>query len=460
MLLTEQTPAAAPGTTDTVAARLNRLPVARLHWGMVLRLSLGEFFDLYDLFMVSYVGAALVASNFLTRDLLPWFVASGFFGMFVGVLGFAVVADVVGRRSAFLITLLIYSIATLLTAFSPNAAVLLVLRFIAGIGIGAELVIIDTYISDLVPPHSRGRFIAVAQTAGFLGAPAVALVSFLLIPTNFLWEGWRWVMVVGGAGALLFWYLRSSLPESPRWLESRGRHAEAEAIVADFEREVERETAGPLPAAVATPVVVSKKLPFRDIWKPPYRTRTIMMTIFQFCQTFGYYGFTAWATTLVVAKGFTLVTSLQYTFLIALLAPVGGVFAYFLLDRVERKWLVVVVALLIAVFGLGFGFAQTAALVLLTGALVTFCNNVFSVGLHTYGAEIFPTRARATGAGFTYAWSRLSSALSAFIIAALLASSGVPAVFMVIAGAMVIAAGVVALLGPEVKDRPVELLAA
>lgn len=445
---------------DTVAARLNRLPVARLHWRIVLRLSLGEFFDLYDLFMVSYVGAALVASNFMTREQLPGFVAAGFLGMFVGVLGFMNVADLVGRRAAFLVTLLIYSVGTFLTAFSPNVPVLLVLRFVSGVGIGAELVIVDTYISDLVPPHSRGRFIAVSQTAGFLGAPVVALISYLLIPTHFLLDGWRWVMVIGGAGALLFWYFRSSLPESPRWLEARGRHAEADAIVSEFEREVERETARPLPAPEATPITRAQSAPFAEIWSSEYRTRTIAMMVFQFCQTFGYYGFTAWATTLVVAKGFALVTSLQYTFFIAVLAPVGGVVAYFLLERLERKWLVVAAALLIAAFGLGFGFAESATLVLVTGALVTFFNNVFSAALHTYGSEIFPTRARATGEGFTYSWSRLSSALSSFIIGALLAASGVPAVFVVIAGAMVIAAGSVAFFGPVVNRRAVESVAA
>jgi MFS transporter, putative metabolite:H+ symporter len=266
--------------------------------------------------------------------------------------------------------------------------------------------------------------------------------------------------VLGGVGALFFWYLRSSLPESPRWLETRGRHAEADQIVRTFERTVEQETGQPLPPPQPTPVVVSKTAPFRDIWSPPYRGRTIMMVVFQFCQTFGYYGFTAWATTFVVAKGFSLVTSLYYTFLIAMLAPLGGVAAYFLLERFERKWIVVIAAWLIGLFGLAFGFANSAWLVVLTGALVTFCNNVFSAALHTYGSEIFPTRARATGEGFSYSWSRLSSAISSFIIGALLAASGVASVFVVIAAAMVVAGGSVALFGPRVNDRPVELVAA
>ncbi len=446
--------------TATIAARLNRLPVSRLHWRMVGLISVGEFFDLFDLYMVSYLGATLVALQFLPAGVLPSYVASGFFGMFIGVLAFMTVTDLVGRRVAFVITLLIYSVATLLGAFSPNYAVLIALRFVAGIGIGAELVIVDTYISDLVPPDVRGRFIAVAQTAGFLAAPVVALASFLLIPSSFLWEGWRWVMILGGAGALFFWYLRSQLPESPRWLEARGRHAEANAILTEFERTVERETGQPLPAAKPTPVIEAQTAPFRDIWSPPYRARTIMMTVFQFCQTFGYYGFTAWATTFVVAKGFSLVTSLYYTFLIAILAPVGGVAAYFLLERIERKWIIVVAAWLIALFGLGFGFANSAWLVVLTGALITFCNNVFSAALHTYGAEIFPTRARATGAGFAYSWSRLSTAISSFIVGGLLAASGVAAVFVVIAGAMIVAGGVIALFGPRVNDRAVELVAA
>lgn len=442
----------------TIAARLNRLPLIRRHWGLAARSAVGQFFDLYDMYMVSYVGAALLSAHFFTLPVLATYVASGFFGMFFGVIGFTSAADLVGRRPAFIITLLLYSLATLVGAFSPDATFLIVTRFIAGIGIGAELIIIDTYINEIVPPSGRGRVLPAVYSVGNLAAPVVAVISYLLVPTNILWDGWRWVLVIGSLGALYAWYLRTSLPESARWLESRGRLKEAEKIVAELEMSAQKETGKPLPPPESTQVVQGSGQPFKDLWQGPYRARTIGMMIFQFCQTFGYYGFSAWATTLVMAKGFSLVHSLFYTFLMAILTPVGGVAAFLTLEHIERKWAVVFTALAVAVCGLAFGFASTATLVVISGSLMTFFNNWFSTSFHTYHTEIFPTRARATGAGFTYAWSRLSSVFTSYLIGALLATTGEVGVFVVIAVAMVIAALAVVVVGPVVNRIAVEAI--
>ena len=225
------------GNQLTIAERIERLPLGGFHRRFIALVSLGNFFDLYDIFIVAYIGAALQQSGFLTLRQFTFFVAAGFLGMFVGTVVFGMGSDRMGRRSAFILLLLIYSVFTFADAFAPTAAWLIALRFFAGVGIGAEIVVIDTYVTEVVPGRARGRYVAITQVAGFCAVPVAAVLSRLLVPTHFLMSGWRWVMVIGASGALLTWWFRRRLPESPRWLESRGRVAEADAIMSALERE-------------------------------------------------------------------------------------------------------------------------------------------------------------------------------------------------------------------------------
>src|SRR4051812_29742657 len=212
------------------AARLERLPLSRVHRRFITLVSLGGWFDFYDIFIVAYLGAALRGSGFFDLRQMTLFVSSGFIGMFVGAIVFGLGSDYMGRRTAFVFMLLIYSLFTLAGAFAPNAWWLIAARALAGVGIGAEVIVIDTYVTEMVPSGVRGRYIAITQLVGFTSIPTAAALSYLLVPTHVLIDGWRWVMVFGGAGALVAWYLRRGLAESPRWLESRGRSAEAAAI--------------------------------------------------------------------------------------------------------------------------------------------------------------------------------------------------------------------------------------
>src|SRR5580698_5239160 len=221
----------------SIGERIERLPVGRFHRRFIALVSLGGWFDLYDLFMVAYVGAALQSSGFLSLREFTSLVAAGFLGMFVGTIFFGMGSDRMGRRSSFVVMLLVYSLFTLAGAFAPSAGWLIALRFFAGIGIGAEIVVIDTYVTEMVPREVRGRFVAITQVVGFAAVPCVAILSRLLVPTHFLMSGWRWVMVIGASGAALAWYFRRRLPESPRWLESQGRIAEADAIMSGLENE-------------------------------------------------------------------------------------------------------------------------------------------------------------------------------------------------------------------------------
>src|SRR6202140_3173738 len=214
-----------------IAVRIERLPLGKFHRRFIPLVSLGNFFDLYDIFIVAYIGAALQQSGFFSVQQFSLFVASGFLGMFFGTIFFGMGSDRMGRRVSFITLLLIYSVFTLAGAFAPSAGWLIAMRFFAGVGIGAEIVVVDTYVTEIVPSPARGRDVAITQVAGFLGVPTAAILSRLLVPTHFLMAGWRWVMVVGASETLLTWWFRRRLPETPRWLEKKGRIAEADAVL-------------------------------------------------------------------------------------------------------------------------------------------------------------------------------------------------------------------------------------
>jgi putative MFS transporter len=453
--------------TLTIAERIEQLPLGSFHRRFIALVSLGNFFDLYDIFIVAYLGAVLQQSGFLSLRQFTFFVATGFLGMFVGTVVFGMGSDRMGRRSAFILLLLIYSVFTFADAFAPTAGWLIALRFFAGVGIGAEIVVIDTYVTEVVPSYARGRYVAITQVAGFCAVPVAAVLSRLLVPTHFLMSGWRWVMVIGASGALLTWWFRRRLPESPRWLESRGRVAEADAIMSALERETFSTsgrsgewlvTSGEQNTTGGNTEAAAERASFWELWRRPYLSRTVMLVIFQALQTIGFYGFANWAPTFLLKRGVSLLHTLEYTLLIALVSPLGPLLAAFTSDRMERKWTIVVLALVVAGLGLGFGNSVAPAAVVGFGALLTLANYWFSAAFHAYQSELFPTRLRATGVGFTYSWSRLSAAFTSILIGAVL-MHGVPAVFALLAVAMILVATVVAIMGPRTNGLVLEEIA-
>jgi MFS transporter, putative metabolite:H+ symporter len=317
--------------------------------------------------------------------------------------------------------------------------------------------------------------VAITQVAGFCAVPVAAVLSRVLVPTHFWMSGWRWVMVIGASGALLTWWFRRRLPESPRWLESRGRVAEADAVMVGLEKEsfsTERSGEWPVTSGEkkegkgiytegtesAEGTEKEESASFWELWRPPYVSRTVMLVIFQALQTIGFYGFANWAPTFLLKRGVSLLHSLEYTLLIALVSPLGPLLAAFTSDRMERKWTIVVLALLVAGLGLGFGNSIAPAAVVGFGALLTLANYWFSAAFHAYQAELFPTRLRATGVGFTYSWSRLSAAFTSILIGAVLVH-GVPVVFAVLAVAMILVATVVGVMGPRTNGLVLEEIA-
>src|SRR3954468_13418948 len=418
--------------SPTVAARLDRIPPIRMHRRMAVAVGFANFFDLYDIFLGGVLAAVLAEPWNLSTNGKALVIASGFGGMFFGAVFLGTAADYVGRRKMFLINLMIYSGFSLAAAFSPDLTWLAILRFGAGIGLGAELSLSDTYLSELLPRQVRGRYMAGAYTLGFFGVPLAALVGARFVAGHQILgvEGWRWLLVIGSLGAVVVFMMRRSLPESPRWHEIRGRHEEADRSTTALEERAMAELGlSRLPEPGQVEVAPAEGATMAEIFQPPYRRRTVMLYVFQFLQTVGYYGFGTLAPLVLAEKGFDVVESLGYTAVIFLGYPAGSALSLPLMERFERKHLIIGSALTMAALGLVFGFARTPALILGAGFLITSASNVFSNAFHVYQAEIFPTRMRATAVGTAYSLSRLSGAILPFITVSVLDGLGANAVF-------------------------------
>jgi len=456
-------------TAVTVAARLDRLPDSRYLRRLIILLSLGGCFEFYDLFFSAYIAPALYRSGIFTPTTTGFldvhgfasFIASLFAGLFVGTLFFGRISDRFGRRTIFSFSLLWYSAATFIMAFQTTAAAIDVWRFFAGMGIGVELVTIDTYVSELVPHANRGRAFAFNQFISFLAVPLAALVSWWLVPLR-IWglDGWRWVALLGASGAVFVWFIRRALPESPRWLEQQGQIAKANRLMGQIEDRVRAETKKEFPAPV---LVAGENLQgrgsWKEIWSAQYRQRTIMLIVFHLLQSLGYYGFANWVPTLLLAKGIDVTSTLRYTFFIAIASPMGPLIGWAFADKFERKWQCAWSALLIGVFGLLFARQQSAWGVILFGVLITLSSNWLSFAYHAYHSELYPTRIRAQAVGFVYSWSRFSAIASSFVIAWVLRKYGTPGVFVLIASGMAILFVVTGAFGPRTSQRRLEEIA-
>jgi len=436
-------------TRCTVAARLDRLPIFSFYRRIVWIVGTIFFFEVADVNTFSFAAPAIMKDWNLSISSISFIVSATFIGMFFGGIAGGWYSDRVGRKKALITTTIWYSGFSLLNAAVQGTTGLFVTRLLTGVGVAAMTVIGMTYVSEIFPVNQRGRYQGWIMMFALTGIPITAYVARFTIPIA-NW-GWRLVFIWGALGMAILFFTHL-LEESPRWLENRGNYAEADAILDRLEAKARAEFGElkPLPD-------VTEQLPprggYKDLFKAGNLSRTVLMMAVWIGQTMGFYGFTAWVPTLLVAHGFSLVHSLSWSSAMSIGAIPGAFLAAIIAERWERKWSISVVAVTITCCGLIYGTASSAGTIVVFGFLVVMFIQTFAPLLFAYSGECFPTYIRNSGTGLCYGIGRLSNVLGPLIIAYLYNHVGYKSVFAYIAGMWLLVAVVLSAFGPRTKGR-------
>jgi putative MFS transporter len=427
--------------------RLDRLPFTREHNRVVLGSGMGWALDAMDVGLISFVMAALAVQWDLSGTQLSWIASIGFAGMALGAALGGLLADRFGRRQVFALTLLVFGLATGAAALSWSVSALLVFRFLIGLGLGAELPVASTLVSEFAPARVRGRVIVLLEAFWAIGWTLSALIGYFVVPRSD--DGWRWALAIGALPALYAAFVRRRLPESVRFLETRGRVAEAEATVRRFEQ-----SAGVQPVDSPLPEPVPSPGP-RALWAEGSRARTAALWIVWFSINFAYYGAFIWLPTLLVSNGFSLVRSFEYTLYITLAQLPGYAVAAFLIETWGRR---ATLATFLAGSAVGAGMFAVAdgdTAVLVTGMVLSFFNLGAWGALYAVTPEVYPTVLRATGAGAAAGFGRLASIAAPLCVPLLVDTGGTGLVFGTFAAFFVLG-GVATWWLPERRGQALE----
>jgi putative MFS transporter len=438
----------------SVAARMDRLPISSFHRYIMVVLAFAFFFELGDINTLSYTAPAIEKNWHLSISDIGNVTSMTFLGMFLGAAVIGRVSDRIGRKTSLILTVLTYSLFSLLNAFATNLLTLEITRFITGFGLSAMTVVGITYISEMFPAGKRGTYQGWIMTIGLAGIPVTALVSRLVIPAA-PW-GWRLVYVWGALGIVCA-FLALRLHESPRWYENRGRNDEANRTVELLEELAQREHGSLLPVESVTDLMTVKK-GYWELFSQKFLGRTLMLLIVWIAQTLGFYGFMSWVPTLLVAHGFSLVHSLTWSFAMSIGAVPGALIAALISDRMERKWAISLVAVVISVCGLLYGLSFNAVGIVIFGFLVAMFIQTFAPLLYAYTPEMFSTEVRNSGTGLTYGVGRLANVVGPLIVVFLYNHMGYQSVFAYIAICWIVCALVIALFGPRTRAKSLEVL--
>ena len=432
--------------------RLDRLPLSAFHKRLFMLVGFGMFFDGFDIYIAATVLGSTLRSGFSTLGQNAAFVSSTFLGMMIGSLLTGFIGDRYGRRVTYQLNLLLFGGASLLSAFAPSMEVLIGLRFLMGVGLGAENVVGYSTMTEFVPASVRGRWLGYVAVLVVTGLPVSALVGWLLVP----YFGWRAMFVLGGVGALLIWRARKSLPESPRWLESVGRVDEAEALVS----RIEQEASGGRPLPPVVNGVATGPAPSRSLgvlFRAPLLGRMVLGTVCLIVVNTLIYGFITWLPTFFAKQGLSIAVSFGYSLVMALGAPVGAYIGATVVDRLGRRPTIIGAGLVSILFGCIYPFVSDPILLPLTGLALTIPIYVLvAVLFGVYIPELFPTEVRLRASGICNTFGRGATVLTPFIVVPLFTNHGVGGVLTLMVGLLAVMIVTVLILGIEPTGRSLE----
>jgi putative MFS transporter len=436
-------------------ARLDRMPICGFHHRILWLIGAGLFLDGFDVYLGGGVLGALLKTGWSTLPLNAAFVTFTFAGMVIGAFSSGVMGDRFGRRFSYQANLAIFGLASIAGALAPSMGWLIFFRFLMGIGLGAELAIGYATLGEFVPAARRGRWIALVFLIANVSLFASALLSWLIIPSF----GWRPLFMMVGIGAMVVWYLRKKMPESPRWLEEQGRLDEAEAILAAIEAECERDTGRPLAAPAPSVPVEHRPQSILVLFSGPVLRRTFLGATYSIVQGLSVYGLVAWLPSFFVKEGLSIASSLSYTTVMSLGGPFGALIGFAVSDRFGRRWSMVIASVCTAALAFLYPMSiHSIPLLLLTGFLLVTSIFVWMTIGYTLQSELFATEYRLRGTGVCQTMGRIATAFVQFIIVALYQWGGVSAVVTALAGVLIVQALIFLFAGIETRLKPLEAL--
>lgn len=441
---------------SNIGARLDRLPISKWHYNVLVLMGLGLFIDSFDNYMGGVILADLVKSGWSNNYLNATFASATMGGLFLGSLFAGFAGDHLGRKFAYQINLLIFGFAAIAAAFSTDMIMLIAFRGLMGFGLGAELVVGFGTFPEFVPARVRGKWVSFLSLIANVAPPIAIVTAYFVIPSF----GWRAMFGIGGVAALIVWALRHGLPESPRWYESRGEIAKADEILTKVERDTEREMGIKLAPVEDNPSSVEqvvKKVSFLQLFKGVLLKRTIVASAVLVAMNTIVYTVINWVPTIFVQSGISVTKSTGMMALIMIGAPLGVFISSQVVDQFPRKKMAVVLLLAIGLLGYVYSLQRSAEAIVIVGFVLTVINYVFTCfACSVYVPELWPTEARMRGMGFANAVGRASAVFSPYGVAWLLSNYGSIAVFIGLGIVLTVIAIIVSTLGVETRNKSLE----
>ncbi|GAA5012526.1 MFS transporter [Acinetobacter puyangensis] len=431
-------------------SRVQRIPVGKFHYTLLWMIGLGWMFDAMDTGMISFIMTELAADWSLDAKQKASIVSLTFVGMAIGAVVAGGVADKIGRKTVFAVTLFIYSIATALCAFAPNLTWLLVFRFIVGLGLGGQLPVAVSLVSEYIPAQVRGRFIVLLESFWGLGWLVAALVSYFFIPKF----GWHAAFLIGGLPALYVFVIWKKVPESIPYLINRGRLQEAHQIVCKMEKQAGLPV---IQQIKALPVAKQHDVSFRQLWSTTLWKRSLMLWLIWFGVVYSYYGIFTWLPSLLVQEGYTIVKSFEYVLVMILAQLPGYLAAAWCVEKFGRKFTLAGFIAACAVCAYFFGNAGSIIMIIVWGCLLSFFNLGAWGVVYTYTPEQYPTNIRAFGSGWASAIGRIGGICAPIVVTGMMdLPNSFHNVFLMFTAVLMAVALVVLILGEETKGRTLE----
>jgi MFS transporter, putative metabolite:H+ symporter len=439
-------------------ARLDRIPVWPYERKLLWVVGAGYFFAFFDIVTISYAAPVIAKQFHVSKATVTLSVTSSLIGYIIGALADSTVADKWGRKLSLALSVGVFSAGTVLAALSANVTELIVFRFISGLGIGAEIAAVTTYLAEISPAPLRGRYTSWATTAAYAGFAVVPFAARALVPT--FADGWRVLFLIGAVGGVTILFMRRGLPPSPRWLVSQDRGEEArDAVAAAEEKAREVTDDGKLPEPEQVPdEAPAERFPIRALLRPPMLGRLTLFIGIWFIFYIGNYGWLTLAPTLFVDKGYSLASSTTYLIVSGIGFLVGAYATTRFSDRIERKYTCAVFAVVLGISMLVIGFAVSPTIIIVFGFVASAATGLLVPMLYTYTAEHFSTNARATGVALTDGLGHVGGALAPLIVLGAYTAWGFSSAFVVM-GASGFVTAVLILLGIRATGRSLETTA-